>query len=78
MLLFFVGVERIENGGWETIETRGGRNTLKRETGLLTGRDFVKWKGNANSYIAHLHLNMLTTERKDWKKQKDEWAPFLY
>ena len=45
------------------LEERGGRITEKRETGFLTGRDFVEWKSNANSYTAHFHMNMLTTER---------------
>ena len=45
------------------LEERGGRNTQKRETGFLTGRVYIKWKGIANSYIAHFHMNMLTAER---------------
>ena len=55
--------KRVKNGEWEA--RRKGLEGLQRshETGFLTGRDFIKGKGNANSYIAHFHMNMLTAER---------------
>ena len=63
ILLFLMGVESVENGGWENM--RQGVEGIHRihETGFLTGPDFVKWKGNANSYKAHFQLKMLTTQR---------------
>ena len=40
--------KRVENGEWEA--RRKGVEGLQRSRGMgfLTGRDFVKWKGNSN------------------------------
>ena len=55
--------KRVKNGEWEA--RKKGVEGLHRshETGFLTGRDCVKWKGYSNSYAAHFHMNMLTAER---------------
>ena len=63
MVLFLMGVESVENSGGEA--RRQGVEGLHRshKTGFLMEPDFVKWKGNANSYQAHLQMNMFTAER---------------
>ena len=63
MVLFLMSVESVENGGWEA-RSKGVEGLHRsHKTGFLMGPDFVKWKGNANSYQAHLQMNMVTAER---------------
>ena len=43
------GVEkRVKYNEWEARRKRVEGLHRSHETGFLTGRDFVKWKGNAN------------------------------
>ena len=48
------------------LEKKGLEKGLHRshETGFLMGWDFIKWKGNVNSYTAHFHMNILMKANK--------------